>query len=434
MLLQFSVKNYRSFKEEVTFSLLASEEESATLGDGVAMAHCDAGNSFRALKSAAIYGANSSGKSNLIKAISFSRRLVLDSLQSFDIDQKIPVRPFLLNVETRDKPSHFSFIFSSKNSIYQYEFSVTSQQITSESLTIQKNSGDTVEAFSRIEDSIVINEAVFDEGINLPQKTRANVLFISVCANFNGKISTEVLRWFKNIKIMSGVNDFSLLENAKDALHEDGTLINNLLDHFDLGFTKIKAIEDENVSAFLNSPPKELAQLISAINSFSSTNKKTPRSIQTIHTVFDSKKEACDSVEFNLENDESEGTKKLVALAVPIQQALQEQITLVIDEFDARLHPLITKQIVRIFNSSITNPNNAQLIVATHDTSLLDKEVLRRDQVWFVDKNSFGESKITSLLEYKVGKNKDYERNYTIGKYGAIPILKNTTSIIGQKK
>jgi AAA15 family ATPase/GTPase len=124
-----------------------------------------------------------------------------------------------------------------------------------------------------------------------------------------------------------------------------------------------------------------------------------------------------------LERDESEGTKKLVAFAGPLRDALSSQYVLVIDEFDARLHPLITKQIIRMFNGTKSNPTNAQLIVATHDTNLLDKDLMRRDQIWFVEKDPVGSSHLTSLVEYKVRNDASYEKDYILGKYGAIPFL-----------
>ncbi|AYN85729.1 ATP-binding protein [Pseudomonas aeruginosa] len=156
--------------------------------------------------------------------------------------------------------------------------------------------------------------------------------------------------------------------------------------------------------------------------------------ISTEHKVFDENGKAAGLIEFDLEKNESEGTKKLVALSGPLIDVLENSLILFIDEFDARLHPVISKQLISIFNNSPKNNNNAQLIVASHDTNLLDKDLLRRDQIWFTEKDIYGSSHLNSLLEYRVRNDASFEKDYISGKYGAIPLLGDSCMIFSESE
>ncbi|EFM2218351.1 ATP-binding protein, partial [Escherichia coli] len=151
--------------------------------------------------------------------------------------------------------------------------------------------------------------------------------------------------------------------------------------------------------------------------------QSNPLGISTTHNRFNDEGVFVDTINFELNENESEGTKKLIALAGPLMDTFDNSYILFIDEFDARLHPLITKQIVRMFNSLDINKNNAQLVVATHDTNLLDKDELRRDQIWFAEKDSLGGSHLKQLVEYKVRNDASYRKGYFEGDFGAIPML-----------
>jgi AAA15 family ATPase/GTPase len=155
--------------------------------------------------------------------------------------------------------------------------------------------------------------------------------------------------------------------------------------------------------------------------------------IQTFHKKYDREGNVVSAAILDFDENESEGTKKVFALAVPILDTLKNGEVLVVDELDARFHPLMTRTIIDLFNSNDTNPHNAQLIFMTHDTNLLNKIVFRRDQIWFLEKNKEGVSDLYSLVEFKVDKNSDFENDYIKGKYGAIPFIGNFIQLFGDK-
>jgi AAA15 family ATPase/GTPase len=426
MLVEFSVTNYRSIFEETTLSMVASKKKSrepqldsqATfeLGEG----------SVRLLKCAAIYGANGAGKSNIFRALGFMKSFVTKSANADDIDAEIECTPFLLNENSAKEPSKFRMVFVIGKITYEYGFAVTPAHIVEEWLLSKtQTSARTVELFSRNNNGINVDSA-FTEGSGLESKTRGNALFLSTCAQFNGSKSTEVLRWFKRLRVVSGLSDTAFLSATKRSLqtNESASGVRAVVRAFDLGFSNFSAVKDERkIEDEFDSMPTEMAGLAAELKKLVSMSNNARYRISTTHPVFDSKGNKCRDTEFDLEQDESEGTKKLVSFSGPLSDSLSSQCVLVIDEFDARLHPLITKQIIRMFNGTNTNSTNAQLIVATHDTNLLDKDLLRRDQIWFVEKDVFGASHLTSLVEYKVRNDASYEKDYILGKYGAIPFL-----------
>ena len=154
--------------------------------------------------------------------------------------------------------------------------------------------------------------------------------------------------------------------------------------------------------------------------------------VKTVHRKYDADGKQTARELFDIETHESEGTNKLFALAGILLDTLRIGKILLIDELDARLHPLITRELICLFNSSETNPHNAQLIFTTHDTNLLSSKTFRKDQIWFTEKDNKGATDLYSLVEYKVGKDASFERDYIIGKYGAIPFIGNFKELIGQ--
>jgi len=153
-------------------------------------------------------------------------------------------------------------------------------------------------------------------------------------------------------------------------------------------------------------------------------------SVKTSHTKYGEDNRPVGREVFDLDKHESEGTKKLFALAAPLIDTLKLGRVLIVDELDARLHPLLTREIVSLFNSNKTNPNHAQLVFTTQDTNLLDNRFLRRDQVWFTEKDRQGVTRLYSLAEYKVRNDASFERDYILGRYGAIPYLGDLRQVV----
>lgn len=422
MLVQFKVENFLSFKDPATLSMLASKRRSKNKSLDT-NATFDAAKGIKLLKCATVYGANASGKSNLFSAIKFMRRFVIESSKNYQADDTIPVEPYKLSSDVDGKPSKFEIIFVNSGFLYQYEFAADASVIHEERLIqLNEETGDERELFSRQGSHYSINEA-FSEGEGLQSKTRKNALFLSVCANFDGNISTEIIRWFRNLRVIYGLSDIGYLNFTMKLMEDEKNAkkIISLLKDFDLNIEKFESHTVTQHFDFKGDVPDDIRPLAEALKNMKDAKV---RKLTTYHRKFDGDGAQLGEVKFDLDSDESEGTQKLVALAGPLVKTLENSYVLFIDEFDARLHPVLTKNIIKLFNCSQVNSHNAQLIVATHDTNLLDRDILRRDQVWFVERDYYGASHLASLVEYKgVRNDASYEKDYIAGKYGAIPIL-----------
>ena len=425
MLVEFSVGNYKSFGETVTFSMVAAKISSH---DKI----IDANNTFdvdddlKLLKSAAIYGANASGKSNLISAFRFMKEFVSNSSNGQSTDP-INVDPFRLNLEMAQKPSSFEIVFILKSKRYRYGFEVTKERVTSEWLFYVPSTKE-YRLFERDLDTFKISRE-FKEGKGLEDKTRSNALFLSVVAQFNGEISGNILNEFLlNLDVVSGLDhdDQVTAELFADfADSRDGILA--LVKSLDLSIYDIQIQKPNYPVEKLVNLPEELRK------DFLELVESSPLTVKTIHRLYDTKTDRDIDVAFDLNKNESEGTKKLFALAGLIVTTLETGAILIIDEFDTKLHPLISKSLVRLFNSSETNPFNAQLIFATHDTNLLDRNLFRRDQIWFTEKDKTSQTRLYSLVEYHVRNTAAYESDYIQGRYGAIPFIGDLTRLFGEQ-
>lgn len=391
-------------------------------------AHLDQNNVFQIndrlnlLTSAAVYGANASGKSNLVKAIGFMRWFVIHSSSSTQVTDAIDVDSFRLYTETVGKPSFFEIVFNLQKRIYRYGFIVDRKQVIKEWLFHTPTSQER-QLFKRDSDTYNISNKSFKEGNGLTSKTRKNTLFLSVVSQFNGNISQNILLWFAHLGVVSGIRSDMYREHTLQAIENkrDKQDILKIINKMDLGIDSIK-IEEKEVSLddFSDEIPESFRNMM-----MQSLIEKGAISvdIKTIHKQFDSKGNIVAKEEFDLDINESEGTKKLFALIGLIWEALKNGEPLIIDELDARLHPFITKFIIKLFNDKNTNPNNAQLVFMTHDTNLLNDNLLRKDQIWFVEKDQYSATDLYSLVEYDITKNTDFESDYIKGKYGAIPYL-----------
>ncbi len=426
MLIEFSVGNYRSFKEKVTFSMVAANviAKDKKLDDTNVFAVDD---DLRLLKSAAIYGANASGKSNLAKALSFMNLFMINSSRETQNIDKIGVEPFRLSTEAEGEPSYFELVFLMDSRKYRYGFEATQERIISEWLFHVPNSRE-ARLFERKLDNFNVSGNYKAAGI--PKRTRANALFLSVSAQFNVELAEKILEWTTDkLNIISGLDDENYLDYTISCLmdNENTTEILQLVKRLDLGIDEIQVKEEDfTVNSLPEYIPDELKKLI-----VKDTGGKAT-SITTIHRKFDGSGSFQSLEAFDLGNHESEGTRKIFALAGPLVNTLQEGGVLIVDELDARLHPLISRAIVKLFNSNDTNPNNAQLIFMTHDTNLLSNKLFRRDQIWFTEKNRYGATDLYSLAEYKVKVRNDasFESDYIKGKYGAIPYIGNLMHLL----
>jgi len=423
MLVEFTVGNYLSFKERKTLSLVATSikehKDTNIIHSG----------RVNLLKGAVVYGANASGKSNLIKAMSNMRRLVLKSVELSSASE-LKVTPFLLNTYTEDAPSSFEVVFMIGEIRYRYGFEANNSAIFSEWLFEQRKNSEKP-LFVRDKDGIEIWPG-FPEGQGLEEKTRDNALFLSVVDQFNGALARRIMQWFNNFTAISGLSHeqykmvtFKMLEEP-----EIKPLLQDFFNNLDLGF------DDVEVTKELFNPellPKEMPEdLVRQLGT--DLVGKTMLNFRTSHRKFNEKNEPTGTVTFDLRSQESAGSNKVFNISGPVFDTLTNGGVLMIDELDSSLHPLLTLAITRLFNSIESNPKNAQLIFATHDTNLLRMGKYRRDQIFFVEKDKYGASDLYSLVEYKEGSktirnDRSYEKDYIQGRYGAIPFVGNLNSI-----
>jgi len=395
MLVEFAVENFRSFKDMQRFQMEAANITSKNKD-------LDEQNVFKAknlnlLKFKAIYGANGSGKSNIVKAMWAMYMIVRESFENEKVLEHI--RPFYLDSITNQAPSFFQIVFIYENIQYRYGFEADRERIHSEWLFVKRRKE--VPYFLREDDEIVdYNENSFSEIKAVLKNKHNNALFrknslvLSVLTLLNGKVTTLISSYILKTKFLSNRN-----EGLLKILYEKLDFLKNIT------FKK-----------------KTLDLLRGIDNSITNVhvNEKSETLIQRTYKQEGITK----SVDFYLDEEEAEGTKKIFYLSLFIFETLKNGSTLMIDEFDARLHPLLSEKIVNLFNNKQTNPNNAQLIVVTHNTNLMDADLLRRDQILLVNKNQKGESNIVDLVDFKGIRNTaSYEKDYLMGKYGALPYL-----------
>lgn len=431
MLINFSVGNFRSFKEPVTFSMVAANITAKN--KDLDTENVFSKGNISLLKSAAIYGANASGKSNLFQAITFMKNFVLHSPDATSKDS-IAVEPFLLSTETREQPSFFEIIFFLDDTRYRYGFEINQDQVKTEWLyqTIKRET----QLFWRETDQIMVRSG-FKEGKGLEERTRLNALFLSVVDRWNGQIAGQIVGWFKKVGTISSLDDTAYLGFTIEQVIAGKSLGQKIVDfirHLDLGISDIKA-EKQGIESPILSILQQLDNIPDELKNRLSTGEWFTPIVRTYHTYYNLLKEKIGQVEFDLDKHESEGTKKAFALSGPILHALQNGRILLVDEIDARIHPLMTRYIIELFNSTYTNPQNAQLIFVTHDTNLLDNQLFRRDQIWFTEKDRYGATDLYSLIEYKLPIRYDasFESDYMTGKYGAVPYIGNIKRLIGEE-
>ena len=310
--------------------------------------------------------------------------------------------------------------------LYRYGFEATTEKIISEWL-YHKPKTKEVELFYRDGSIFNIHERSFTKGNTVVKEglVRDNALLISVAAQFNEKTAINVLDWFKRLKTLSGLNESGYqgftMGKAESSEHKHKIL--ELLKAADLGIQDIK-MQKLDIDSLSKDLPKELRDKL--IREIKEDNAEFFSDVSTTHRKFDVNKNAVSFEYFSLENDESSGTSKFFALTGPILDVIENGYTLVVDELDSKLHPNLVCKIVSLFNSKEFNKKNAQLIFNTHDTNLLSSGLFRRDQIWFTNKNKYGEAKLYSLADFKsdeVRKTEPFEENYIRGKYGAVPFL-----------
>lgn len=419
MLVEFTVNNFKSIKDTVKFSMLTSSK--------------DEGNSFEKrkyslLKSAILYGANASGKSNFLRAMAFMSRFVLNKYKIIQSTDKLPHEPFRLSTETEDSSSSFEIVFFIDDIKYRYGFEIDNELVYSEWLYADEKGKEAKLFYRDLEEKEYVNPNKFVEGYSFFNKkdekinVSTNQLFIWKCDQENGEISKAILNWFNRFNMIDGMDhngyiNFTMKKMDNEDFKEK---IIDLVKTADIGIDDIQ-VEEEDVPLEVIEKlqlPEFLKDEMIKEGGFKSIT------LNTLHQKFDSNGNVVDNVIFELEKEESKGTRKFFAMSAPILDTLKNGKVLIIDELDASLHPILTQHLIKLFHDEKVNRNNAQLIFATHDTNLLKKTIFRRDQIWLSEKDKYGSTDLYSLAQFKnVRKNEDFEKQYIHGKYGAIPYL-----------
>lgn len=418
MLVEFRTQNFRSLRDEQVLSLVASPDKSLldthALDTGLKAAP-------HVLKSAVVYGANASGKSNLIKALQYMRDVVLMSATLQPGQAFARLQPFRLDAVSASQPTAFEVTFILDGVRYQYGFAMNAQRIVSEQLLVYK-AFKPQRWFERHFDA-ESGKDVYEFGPGLKGSktlwegaTRPNALFLSMAVQLNSEALRPVYDWFAHRLVI-------LNEHAP------------LSPQFSLEMLKLEA-QRKAIGEFLRAADISIADVevatkqatVHSIRFDLATGKREEETgEQTVDEVrFHHLTEHGQAV-FDLA-DESSGTRNLLFLAGPVLDILSNGQTLVVDELDTSLHTLLVQALVRLFHRPEANTGGAQLVFTTHDTSLLDAYGLfRRDQVWFVEKRPDQSSSLYPLLDFSPRKNEALERGYLQGRYGALPLLRHQT-------
>ena len=424
MLVNFTVKNCRSFKEECSFSMEAAsikEHKESVINR----------NKYKLLPVAVFYGANSSGKSNFLTSLLRMRSMVILDSQ-LNPGQSLPYDPFALDEISKTQPTFFEIQFIYKETLYRYGFEYNKVEIVSEWLYEKKFGEKEYELFIRSGIEIEVNEKRFLEGKLIKENnlTSLNRLFLSVVAQLNGEKSKLILEWFQYFNGLSGLNDkgygnFTSEVFLKEQYSDIADKVQKFFNDLQLGFSEFSVVEKNIPQNLIETMPEELKDLING-----NEDKAVMRDELTTHNIYNQENEKIGTEKFFKDKMESEGTKKVISLSGPIFATLKRGGILIVDELDAKLHPLLTRNIVLLFMDPEKNTNGAQLIFATHDTNLLDLAIIRRDQIWFAEKDNVESTDIYSLVEFKDDEGKkvrndcDIKCNYIKGRYGAIPFIK----------
>ena len=397
MLVRFSVENFKSIREEQTLSMVASNYEK-DLPENVIQLDIPGMKGVNLLKSAVIYGANASGKSNVLKALDYMKWFVAHSVDKPKPANKTRIDPFLLDKDVRHQPSTFEITILLHNEFrVDYGFSVTAECVQEEWLTMYPK-GRAIEVFHRHADQDKDKykfSSKFKINKSLKNLTRADALFLTVATQYNVSELAEVYSWFE-------------------------------LDLVNLD--KLAATDDTQVSAYTNPTEREkiLRELCSADTGivdlsfgFETRNGEKYLFTQFSHKLKDPERDSA-SITFNRDM-ESVGTIRYFDLLGPLFYILDNRYCGFLDEADTSLHPhLVKKFISTIHNWKV---KGGQLIFTTHDTTLLSADLFRRDQIWLTEKRHEGDTILYPLSDYKVRKGESLQKGYLAGRYGAIPFF-----------
>jgi len=410
MLLEFRVRNYRSIRDEQALTLIASSDKELAqthlVSTGLRAAP-------HALRTAVVYGPNASGKSSLLRALDYLRAVVAESATVIQPGQTYNLQPFRLDSASAQQPTEFEITFMLSGVRHQYAFSMTAQRIISESLLIYRSSKPT-QLFSRQHIDGDNYEYEFSTYLTGSRKlwmesTRPNSLFLSMAAQLNSEQLGPVFNWIvRNITFLpAGATVIPDSTTALLATEQGRASICEFLSAADISIADVQAVPRQGMRA----------QMVFNAGGVQASQEEH----EFLVPVFEHSTPN-GSAKFEL-HDESEGTQRMYGLIAPVLDCLRDGRLLVVDELDSSLHTLLVRRLINMFQTPELNPNGAQLVFSTHDTSLLDHTLFRRDQIWFTEKDEAQATRLYPLTDFSARKQEAWERGYLAGRYGAVPFF-----------
>ena len=447
MLLRFSVENHRSIRDTQELLLTASEritpeERRGTVFPVPAIQE-------NALAAVALYGSNASGKSNVIEALCWMRHLIVSSHADMKPTSPIPRHPFLLDNDSRTKPTRLECTFTLGGAeelsntgqttkeirpVYTYGFKCTNKEVCEEWLyqeVVAEDEDDQLLFRRTTTNGEVILKAVDSrlsgENQIIEKITRSNSLFLSAAAQNNHPQLLKIYEYFREMIFIQQpelVSESSIADRFSE-LKDRGKLkdVLDILKQADLGIADI-TVREANLSEDQIKIMREFSKMISKDIAFeakvSSLGSITVKRFDFIHSTTDGRPRTLDY------ESESRGTQIFLTLLLPALHALSKGLVLVIDELDTSLHPDLSRSLLSLFHKKASNPHGAQFLFSTHDVTLLDSDVLQQDEIWFTDKDPDGASRLTPLTDFKLPppgelRHGDIEQAYRLGRFGGVP-------------
>ena len=409
MLLEFRIRNYRSIRDEIVISFIASKDKK--LAD-THLASTGIKSLPHVVRSAVIYGPNASGKSTLLQALAFMRALVAESATLMQLGQTFNIQPFRLDTACAAKPTEFEITFIFNGVRHQYGFSLTPERIISEWLLVYRTAKPQQWFNRQFDEKTQSSIYEFSTHLTGPRKlwqdsTRSNALFLSTAAQLNSELLGPVFSWLVEQPVYFSAGLTPPPNHTTELLQTESgrRAVRDFLTFADISISDVMTVQRQGFQQkFMFGP--EGAKVMH--------EEQEMLMPQFVH------KTDRGSASFEL-HEESQGTQRLYALAAPVLDVLKHGRLLIIDELDSSLHPLLVRRLVRMFHQRELNANGAQLFFTTHDSSLLDRTLFRRDQIWFTEKDNDQATRLYPLSDFSPRENEAWERGYLTGRYGAVP-------------
>lgn len=446
MLLQFAVENFRSFREEAVLNLIPAKSR---IHPDHVLGLESKGPKVKALPLAVLYGANASGKSNLIRAADFASGLIVEGTRA---GEPTGAQPFLLDPEWAARPSRFEFVFKHEDVLYTYGFVVSPQEVVEEWLyaVFQKQE---VRIFERTTEAgrtrVQTGRSLAKRRIQfVAEGTRPNQLFLTEAFERNVSELEAPMQWFrKHLVIIWPEARFGDLIPRIRRDSEFAAFLSQFLRAVDTGIQGIRPVEAldtqtvrERLSAHLRGLPDALKDVLLAgenkdhfKGTFSDSESflavvKEGQEPEWVSLQAEHQSSSGETIAFPI-GDESDGTRRMMHLAPALFLARSRQVVYLIDELDRSLHPMLCRLFIESFLAGIKQENvGCQLVLSTHEMSLLDLELLRRDEIWFLQKSTEGASKLYSLAEFKANVRADLNiaKGYLNGRFGGVPLIRRS--------